>query len=248
MANLTSTVQVRRAADRYETQLAWLRAQGLFPLGRQDTADAAAFGLLFAHQDDRVAPKAGFPTHPHRDIEVVTWVISGAVEHRDSTGGAGVLRRGHAQHMTAGRGVEHSEMNPSDVEWSRSLQMWIAPDERGAEPRYDDIDVDRVLDAGGLVPVVSGRERDAAAPLRQRDATLWAARPREGTTLRLPDAPYLHLYIAVGSLDLEGEGTLFEGDSVRMTAPGARRVTVDEGPVELLAWEMHSALATASRN
>jgi hypothetical protein len=199
------------------------------------------FGLLYVHQEDRIAPRSGFPTHPHRGVEVVTWILEGALEHRDDTGGHGVIRPGQAQHMSAGSGVLHSELNPFD-ESAHLVQMWVAPDEPGGDPYYADIDLSESLADGALVPVASGREPGAPARLRQREATLWAGRLSPQSEIELPDAPFLHLFVTRGAVELEGAGAISQGDAARLRSAGARRVTGAEEGSEVLAWEMHAEM------
>jgi hypothetical protein len=236
------TVEIRRSGERIETSIGWLEALSSFPMGHHPPDPANThFGLLYVHQEDRIAPRSGFPLHPHREVEVVTWMLEGRLRHRDSQGGEGVIGPGQAQHMSAGAGIRHSEMNPFD-ERTHLLQMWIEPDRGGGEPYYSDIDLGTALEGGELVPVASGRESEATATMRQRDATLWVARPLPGTSPALPEAPFLHLFCARGSLTLEGAGALSAGDAARLRDAGARRITPGAEGCELLAWEMHSEL------
>jgi redox-sensitive bicupin YhaK (pirin superfamily) len=155
--------------------------------------------------------------------------------------------------MSAGTGILHSEKNDSwrlqggtaHDEPVHLVQMWVVPDQRGIEPGYEQLEIDAELLKGDLVPVASGMEkhRDAAAiRIRNRYAALYAARLDAGGAVDLPDAPFLHLFVARGSVDLEGAGTLVEGDAVRFTGTGAQRVTAIE-PAEVLVWEMHAQIA-----
>lgn len=236
-APAAAAVELRPADGRIPTRMDWLDARGSFPMGPHPRDPANThFGLLYVHQEDRIAPQSGFPSHPHREVEVVTWVLSGALEHRDNTGSEGVIKPGIAQHMSAGSGIVHSEMNPFD-EQAHVIQMWIAPAESGGDPYYSDIEVSEALEGGDLVPVASGRI-DAPAQLRQDAATLWAARPEPGDALILPDAPFVHLFCARGTLELEGAGRLEAGDAARLRSAGAREVRAGSDGCELLAWEM----------
>jgi hypothetical protein len=199
------------------------------------------FGLLYVHQEDRIAPHAGFPTHPHREVEVVTWILDGALEHRDSIGGHGVIGPGQAQHMSTGTGVQHSEMNSFD-EPAHVVQMWVAPDQTGGEPYYEDIDVAAELAAGGLVAIASGRLDDAPAQLRQKGATLWAARPAGAGSIELPDAPFVHLFVTRGAVALGSGHALEQGDAARLRSAGPLSVTGTGDDAEILVWEMHTEL------
>ena len=134
----------------------------------------------------------GFSTHPHQDMEIVTWVLSGELEHKDSVGNVGVIYPGLAQRMSAGTGIWHSEMNPSAGEDVHFVQMWVPPDTERIDPGYEQLDVNAELDKGGLVPIASGRGHDAAIAIRQRGAVLWGgtvAAGRDGRGARRPAWP-----------------------------------------------------------
>jgi redox-sensitive bicupin YhaK (pirin superfamily) len=234
---MTPTVDVRRRAQQFHTRAGWLDSHHSFSFGRHYDPANTRHGLLLVSNDDVVRAGTGFTTHPHRDMEIVTWVLDGALEHKDTTGHQGLIYPGLAQRMSAGRGIWHSEMNPSPVEDVRFVQMWVQPDTEGVDASYEQLDVNPELDRGGLVPVASGRGHDAAIAIRQRDATLWAGRLAPGEEVMLPDAAHVHLYVARGSVTLDGAGALDEGDAARLSAAGPRRATAGTGGAELLVWE-----------
>lgn len=154
--------------------------------------------------------------------------------------------------MSAGAGILHSEKNDARLPGGERpgapvhfVQMWVVPNESGITPGYEQLEIDGELLSGGLVTVASGmdRHRDAAAiRIKSRHAALHAARLRLGQYVHLPDAPYLHVFVTRGAVDLEGVGALGQGDAARLTAAGGRRVTATE-PAEILAWEMHATFA-----
>ena len=244
-------IDVRRSGERFVTRVGWLDSRHSFSFGPHYAPDNTHFGLLLVTNDDVVAPGTGFETHPHRDMEIVTWVLDGGLVHQDSEGHHGVIYPGLAQRMSAGRGIRHSEKNDSwrltGAEPHRDpvhfIQMWVAPDERGIDPGYEQLDITTELDRGGLVPVASGMARhEAAIRIRQRDAALYAARLRDGESAVLPAAPYVHLFVARGSVELEAAGLLATGDAARITGSDGPRVTAAGGPAEVLVWEMHASL------
>ncbi|SCL26518.1 pirin family protein [Micromonospora inyonensis] len=249
---LTPRVDIRRADERFVTDIGWLDSKHSFSFGRHRDAANTHHGLLLVNNDDIVTPGTGFETHPHRDMEIVTWVLRGSLVHQDSTGHSGVIYPGLAQRMTAGRGILHSEKNDSwRIEGERHaepvhfVQMWVVPDETGLTPGYEQLEIDDELLGGGLVPVASGMDRhdgEAAIRIRNRYAALHAARLEPGRSVPLPDAPFLHLFVARGAVELEGSGPLGTGDAVRFTAGGGHRVTATE-PAEILVWEMHATIA-----
>lgn len=241
----TPRTDIRRAEHRATTVTSWLDSRHSFSFGPHYDPDNTRHGLLLANNDDRVQVGAGFDLHPHRDMEIVTWVVEGSLVHRDSTGRSAVVHPGLVQHLSAGRGVRHSERNDAHQlqadrprEPVHYVQMWVVPEQPGGDPAYALLDLGGALLSGQLVTVASGTGE--GLPLRNRHAALHAARLQPGQSLQLPEAPYLHLFVPRGTVALEGEGALRPGDAARFTASGGRRVTA-EAPAEVLVWEMHSA-------
>jgi quercetin 2,3-dioxygenase len=230
-------IDVRRAGDRFHTRTDWLDSWHSFSFGPHYDPENTHHGLLLVSNDDRVRAGTGFGTHGHTDMEIVTWVLEGALEHRDSSGGHGIIVPGLAQRMSAGRGVRHSEMNPSATADVHLVQMWVLPDTDGIEPSYEQRDRSADLDSGGLVAIASGQGHDGAVSIHQRDAVLWAARVRANESVTIPDAPHVHVFVAAGEASLDGAGTLVEGDAVRLTAAGARTLTAGSAGTEILVWE-----------
>ena len=232
------TVDLRRAADRPVTRNGWLDSRHSFSFANNYDPDNTGHGLLLVNNDDRVSAGTGFSTHPHRDMEIVTWVLSGELEHKDSQGNAGIIYHGLAQRISAGTGIWHSEMNPrgdSDVHF---VQMWVLPDTERVDPGYEQLDVNAQLDRGGLVPVASGRGHDAAIGIRQQGAALWAGRLAAGEQVVVPDATYVHLFVARGDVELSDAGHLDEGDAVRLAGAGTPQLTAGADGAEVLLWEM----------
>jgi quercetin 2,3-dioxygenase len=248
-----TTTTVQRAADRFKTKTGWLDSKHSFSFGRHYDVDNTHFGLLLVNNDDIVIPGTGFETHPHRDMEIVTWVMRGQLVHQDSEGHSGVIYPGLAQRMSAGKGIMHSEKNdswrltggPEHAEPVHFVQMWVVPDEAGLAPGYEQLEIDDALLRGGLVPVASGRPGhadEAAIRIQQKDATLHAARMEPGRTVTLPTAPYVHLFVPSGTVELEGAGPLAEGDAARIEDSTGQRVTAGAGGAEILVWEMHNRI------
>ena len=245
-------VDVRRAEDRFSTKIGWLDSKHSFSFSSHWDPQNTHHGVLMVSNDDLVLPGAGFETHPHRDMEIVTWVLQGSLVHQDSEGNSGVIYPGLAQRMSAGTGILHSEKNDA---WRvqggdqhedpvRFVQMWVVPDEQGIQPGYEQHEIGDELLRGGLVTVASGMDRHAdetAIRIKNRYAALYAARLDPGGTVTVPDAPFVHLFVARGQVDLEGAGRLHEGDAVRLTGVGGQRLSAAE-PAEVLIWEMHATL------
>jgi quercetin 2,3-dioxygenase len=235
------TVDIRRSGERAVTTTSWLNSRHSFSFGDYYDPGNTHHGLLLVSNDDIVAPAAGFDTHPHRDMEIVTWVLDGSLAHHDSAGNSGVIYPGLAQRMSAGSGITHSEKNASDTDPVRFVQMWVQPDVAGIDPGYQQqVITDDELD-GRLAPIASGIPgHDAAITIHNRSAALYVARLRPGDELTLPAAPYLHLFVARGQIAFE-QTELGEGDAARLTAFDGGRVVAHEN-AELLVWEMHAAL------
>jgi len=236
-----------------KTKISWLDSKHSFSFGGSYDPANTHHGLLLVNNDDRVDPGTGFETHPHRDMEIVTWVLQGSLVHQDSTGTSCVIYPGLAQRMSAGKGILHSEKNDSwrvqggsaHTDPVHFVQMWVVPDEGGLTPGYEQLEIEGELLSGGLVPVASGMDKhDGASAIRinNRYAALYAARLQPGQSVELPEAPYLHLFVPRGAVTLEGAGPLGEGDAVRFTATGGQTVTATE-PAEILVWEMHATVA-----
>ncbi len=232
----TPTMDVRRAQERFHTRAGWLDSHHSFSFGHSYDPANTHHGLLLVSNDDRVQAGTGFSTHPHKDMEIVTWVLEGTLEHKDSEGNRGLLYPGLAQRMSAGRGIWHSEMNPSASEDVHFIQMWVLPDTESIDPGYEQLDINAELDNGGLTPIASGQNHDSAISLRQRDAVLWGGRLRSGETVEVPDAGHVHLFLARGAADLEQAGSLGEGDAVRLGRAGSPRLTAGPAGAEILAW------------
>lgn len=226
-ANLDRRMEIVAAGSRFHTRLGWLESWHSFSFGRHQNPANTHHGLLLVNNDDIIAPGGGFGMHRHDNMEIVTWVLQGALEHQDSLGNHGTITPGQAQRMSAGTGIAHSEFNPSADQPAHLVQMWVVPDTRDIAPGYEQRDLAGAPVVNGLVAVASGRGHAGAVAIRQRDAVLWVARLAPGEKAVLPAAPYLHVFVARGAATLEGAGALAAGEQ------GA----------EALVWEMHAALA-----
>jgi quercetin 2,3-dioxygenase len=237
-------ITVVRADSRLRTETSWLDSQHCFSYGRHYEPDNTHHGLLLVCNDDRIRGSTGFAEHAHQEMEIVTWMVEGELEHRDCAGGGThVIRPGLVRRLSAGRGVRHSEMNPAGWAPTRYIEMWVPPDHEGLEPGVDLADVGPALAGGGLVPVASGVGHEEGVRLHQAQAVLWAGQLAPGEAVILPDAPHAHLFVVLGGgiLDtggLAGAGPLEEGDSVRLTAAGSPTFTTRPSEAtEILVWE-----------
>ncbi len=235
----TDTIEVRPAESRFHTTISWLDSWHSFSFSSHYDPANVGHGLLIVSNDDVVAPGGGFATHPHSDMEIVTWVLEGQLAHHDSTGTEGVIYPGLAQRMSAGRGIRHSEMNASTTDPVRLVQMWVVPDTMGIDPGYEQLDLNHRLADGGLVAVASGQGHEGAVHIHQRGAVMWVGRMAAGATVTVPDAPFVHLFVATGEVDLVGR-QLGQGDAARLSGAGALALTA-RTPAEVIIWESDGA-------
>jgi len=232
-----AVIDVRRANDRFHTQAGWLESHHSFSFSNHYDPENVHHGLLLVSNDDVIHPGTGFSTHPHQDMEIVTWVLSGELEHKDTLGNKDVIYPGLAQRMSAGTGIFHSEINNSKKEEAHLVQMWVVPDTESVSPGYEQLDINSELAKGELVPVASGREDLAAIHIRQKDATLWAGRLRPGKTVKVPEASHVHLFVAKGSGTLAGAGEFKQGDAARLVRAGSPAWTAGPEGSEILVWQ-----------
>ncbi|MGV8875085.1 MAG: pirin family protein [Rhodococcus sp. (in: high G+C Gram-positive bacteria)] len=239
------TVAYIPADQRHHWWNEWLDSKQSFPAtGNYDLA-ANAHGLLMVHNEDTVFPGEGFDSHQHQNMEILTWVLEGTLEHTDSEGNTGLIRPGLIQRMSAGTGIRHTERNASKLtsrEKLRVVQMWIPPDTDGLSPSYEELDVREALASGQLVTVASGLPGGDGVKIGNRFAALHVARLAPGQSILVPDAPFGHVFVSDGSAVFESVGNLTQGDSVRLTATGGHRVTASTTS-EIMIWEMHAGFA-----
>ncbi|MDR7253223.1 redox-sensitive bicupin YhaK (pirin superfamily) [Nocardioides sp. BE266] len=186
------------------------------------------FGPLVCHNDDLLDPATGYAEHPHSELEIVTWVLEGALVHTDSTGASHVVEAGRAQVLSAGSGIRHSEVADRSSGRCRFVQAWLVPSAAGTEPSY--VLGEAPPPASGLVEVAGG----SGLPIGTAGARLMVARLAAGQAVALPDDPRHHVFAATGAVDL-GEHSLRGGDAVRLTDEGGQQVRATE-PTELLVW------------
>ena len=224
-------MKIIRDKDRYRFNTDWLRAIWHFSFDHYYDPANKGFGTLRVFNEDTIRPATGFPPHSHRDMEITTVVLEGELEHKDSVGNHGVIRPGEVQVMSAGKGITHSEFNHSQTEALHLMQIWILPDKRDHEPRYDQRTYSLEARQGKLLPVVSGQGIPETLWIHQ-EATLYLSSLNEGQSVRHASGAGRKTYVFVpsGSVVLNGKESLQIGDQVRMQEAGeltleARRPT-----------------------
>jgi redox-sensitive bicupin YhaK (pirin superfamily) len=230
-AKRAALVAVRPAAERGRTRLSWLDSKHSFSFGDYRDPRHMGFRSLRVINDDVIAPGGGFATHGHRDMEIVTYVIEGALAHRDSLGNGSEIAAGEVQRMTAGTGIEHSEFNASKSEPVHLLQVWILPSRAGLAPGYEQM---QTAAGGGLALVASPDGRAGSLTIHQ-DAALYVARLGRGenSQVDLADARGGWVQVAKGAIDVQGR-KLVAGDGAAFAGGGQLAVTALEDSQALL--------------
>jgi redox-sensitive bicupin YhaK (pirin superfamily) len=210
-------MQIIRAKDRFHLESDWLSAYWLFSFDRYYDPNNMMFGPLRVFNHDTVQGGGGFPTHPHREMEIVTYVLEGELAHKDSTGGRGIIHAGEVQRMSAGTGIAHSELNASQTEPVRLLQMWVMPELSGLRPSYEQKQFTTEQRTGVLLPIASGQDMPGTVKVHQ-DVAFYVARLREGDRVshELKSGRRGFLYVIEGEVTLNGE-KLDAGDQARIT-------------------------------
>ena len=230
-------IQIRRADDRGYADHGWLRSYHSFSFADYFDPEHVEFGPLRVINEDRVVPGAGFSTHGHRDMEIISYVLEGALAHKDSTGTSSVIRPGDVQRMSAGRGVLHSEFNGSQSEPVHFLQIWIQPDVRGIDPGYEQKHFTDADKRGRLRLVASPDGADGSVRIHQ-DARVYAGRfdGAERAELALSAGRRAYVHVARGQVRVNGE-LLSTGDALKLTDVANVAITDGSG-AEVLVFDL----------
>ena len=209
-------MKIRRANERGHANHGWLDTYHTFSFANYYDPQWMGYRSLRVINDDLVMPGMGFGTHPHRDMEIITYILSGQLEHKDSMGNGRIIRAGEVQYMAAGTGVQHSEFNPAKDEAVHLLQVWIVPDQKGVKPRYAEKSVQDAA-PGSLRLITSKTGRDGSIAIHQ-DADLWVAKLGDGKEVSHKLAPGRHawVHVAEGEVTVNGQ-TLSGGDAAAVT-------------------------------
>ena len=229
--------EILRANERGHANHGWLDSYHTFSFADYYNPNAMGFRALRVINEDRVAPGGGFPPHGHRDMEIISYVLEGGLAHKDSMGTGSVIKPGDVQRMSAGTGVNHSEMNASDKEGVHFLQIWIIPDKRGHQPGYEQKAFSREERQGKLRVVASPDGRDGSVTIHQ-DATISAGlfAAGETTTHAIPKDRYGWVQVARGTVEIGGE-KLTAGDALAAVGPGELKVSGVED-AEILVFDL----------
>jgi len=230
-------IALRKAGERGHANHGWLDSWHSFSFAEYYDPQHMGYSDLRVINEDVVQPGRGFGTHGHRDMEIITYILDGALEHKDSMGNGSVIRPGDVQRMSAGRGVQHSEYNPSQKELVHLLQIWIEPNVMGIEPGYEETHFDAVSKRGRLKLIASADGRDGSVKIHQ-DATVYAALVdgAERVTHKLAKGRKAYVHVARGKLTVNGE-QLAAGDALK--ADGVASITLEKGAqAEVLLFDL----------
>jgi redox-sensitive bicupin YhaK (pirin superfamily) len=230
-------ITIRKAEERGHFDFGWLDTYHSFSFGEYYDPKHTQFRTLRVINEDFVQPGRGFPRHGHRDMEIVTYILEGALEHRDSMGTGSIIRRGEAQRMSAGTGVTHSEANPSQTEPVHLLQIWILPDEHGSEPEYEEKKFSDDEKRNRLRLIVSPEGNDGSVKIHQ-DAKIYASLLDEGRTVdhTLENGRSAWIQVAAGSVTLN-DIDLKQGDGAAVSQESTIRIMARE-PAEVLLFDL----------
>jgi quercetin 2,3-dioxygenase len=231
-------LSIRKSAERGTADHGWLLSRHTFSFADYYDPEHMGFGPLRVINEDRVRPGEGFGTHGHRDMEIISYVLEGALEHRDSIGTGSIIRPGDVQIMSAGTGIRHSEFNPSKVEPVHFLQIWIVPDREGIAPRYDQKTFPDSEKRGGLRLVGSADGRDGSIVIHQ-DVDLFAGilSADQQTTHALPKGRRGWVQVARGSIEANGQ-RLDAGDGAALQDEAAVSLTSRSDRAEILLFDL----------
>jgi redox-sensitive bicupin YhaK (pirin superfamily) len=229
---------LRRSDERGHVDHGWLNTYHTFSFGNYYDPNYMGFRTLRVINDDKVAPGEGFGTHPHRDMEIITYVLSGALEHKDSMGNGRIIKPGEFQYMAAGSGVTHSEFNPSKKDWVHLLQIWIMPERRGIKPQYAERSAADVKE-GEVALIASKSGRDGSMVINQ-DANLLLARlaPGQKATHRLESGRHAWVHVAEGEVVVNGD-TLRAGDAVALSSEATIDLTGGSAKSQALIFDLN---------
>jgi hypothetical protein len=227
---------IRKANERGRAEHGWLDTYHTFSFANYYDPQWMGFRSLRVINDDLVMPGMGFGTHPHRDMEIITYILSGSLEHKDSMGNGRVIRTGEVQYMSAGSGVQHSEFNPSKDEPVHLLQIWIQPDAKGVKPRYAEKSLKDAA-PGTLNLVTSKTGRDGSIAIHQ-DADLWLAKLDAGNRVahKLASGRNAWVHVAEGEVSLNGR-KLVSGDAAAVSQEDALEMRATE-PAQVLLFDL----------
>lgn len=222
---------------RGKARTGWLDTQHTFSFGNFHDPDRMGLRSLRVINEDRVIPGAGFAEHGHADMEIVTYVISGALAHKDSLGTGSVIRPGEIQRMTAGTGIRHSEMNPSDSEEVHLLQIWIHPDTAGLAPSYEQVSLPEDAGINGFTPIAGPDVGEGGVKIHQ-DARILVAKPEDGQSVQVEirQGRAAFVQLVKGQISVEGE-TLRAGDGLEIDEPATLTLTA-EADSEILLFDL----------
>jgi len=227
-------IRVLPSSERFHTEAGWLDSRHTFSFADHYDPERIGFRALRVINDDRVQPARGFGSHSHRDMEIITYVLSGELAHKDSLGTGSVIRPGDVQRMSAGTGVLHSEMNPSRTEPVHFLQIWIVPDRAGHRPGYEQKAFSE-SDRRGKLRLVASRDGSDGSVTIQQDASVYAGLLEPGERVEHQQRPGRHswVHVARGSVDLNGQ-TLGEGDGAAVSDEQRLELTAKDSSEVLL--------------
>jgi redox-sensitive bicupin YhaK (pirin superfamily) len=230
-------ITVRKAGERGHASFDWLDTWHTFSFADYNDAQHMGFRALRVINDDTIAGGGGFGTHPHRDMEIITFVLSGALEHKDSMGNGRIIRPGEVQYMAAGTGVAHSEFNPSPTEPVHLLQIWILPDHKGAKPVYAEKKFARAA-PGQFYLAASKPGRDGSIPINQ-DADVFIGKFKTGDKISHPLKPGRHAWLQMAEGEVKLNGLPLKAGDGAAVSDESRLIIESAGPAQVILFDLN---------
>ncbi|OGL07263.1 MAG: hypothetical protein A3I03_07800 [Candidatus Rokubacteria bacterium RIFCSPLOWO2_02_FULL_68_19] len=228
--------QIIRSKDRYHHEMDWLSTYWHFSFDHYYDPANLSFGLLRVFNDDVIQPGTGFPPHSHQDMEIITYVLEGELEHQDNLGNRGRVHPGEIQVMSAGTGITHAEYNPSKSDLLHLLQIWVLPRTRSLKPRWEQREFSKAERQGRLLPVVSGAADDTLRIDQDAVISITALDPGQSVTHDVRPGRRAYAFVISGALDVNGDA-LAAGDQARITDE-SRLVLAAAAPTELILLDL----------
>jgi redox-sensitive bicupin YhaK (pirin superfamily) len=231
-------ISIRRSEERGLADHGWLKSYHTFSFADYHDPEFMGFRALRVINQDRVAPGKGFGMHPHRDMEIVSYVVEGALQHKDSMGNGAVLKPGEVQRISAGTGILHSEFNPSSIEPVHFLQIWIMPGTPGVKPGYAQKDFSAALDSGEAVLLASPDGADGSISINQ-DCRIFGARLKAGGTIsqKIEEPRHAWLQVISGELAFNGVEQLGPGDACSLAGESELKIEAND-KAEVLIFDL----------
>ncbi len=241
LKNKTKMLKLRKSEERGLAKISWLNSQHTFSFGHYHDPEHVGFRSLKVINEDKVTPGAGFGQHGHENMEIISYVLDGVLAHQDSTGTKGIIKPGEIQRMSAGAGIEHSEMNASEIEPVHFLQIWITPDQMGIKPSYEQVSMPSIV-SPAQIDLIAGPNVQEGAVKLHADVSLYRVMLQPGATIDLAlnsDRRHAWVQVARGSAFVQNQIKVGAGDGLAISGENLLSFLGADEPAELLIFDLY---------